>query len=123
MHGPFEGIYVRQTLTEAGVRAAMPAPQACPDMVEVCTARYLARTQATVEPYFILQKAGGFAAGDPRGVAFVKERVAAGAAQLRDLVVAAWVASAQGSVGYPPISVDQVVNHGVDPYDALFGED
>ena len=123
VHGPFEGIYVRQTLTEAAVRAAMPAPQACPDSIETCTARYLATTQATVEPYFILQKAGGFAPGDPRGVAYARERVAAGAAQLRDMVVAAWAASAQGSVGYPPITVDQVVNHGVDPYDALFGDD
>ncbi len=123
VHGPFEGIYVRQNLTEAAVRAAMPAPQACPDAIEVCTARYLATTQATVEPYFILQKAGGFAPGDARGVAYARQRVAAGAAQLRDMVVAAWVASAQGVVGYPPITVDQVVNHGVDPYDALFGED
>ena len=123
VHAPFEGIYVRQTLTLDRVRAAMPAARACPDVIEVCTARYLARTQSTVEPYFILQKAGGFAPGDPRGVAFVKDRVAAGAAQLRDMVVAAWAASAQGSVGYPPISVDQVVNHGLDPFDALFGED
>ena len=123
VHAPFEGIYVRQSLTEDSVRGAMPAAQACPDAVEVCTARYLGATLATFEPYFILQKAGGFAPGDPRGVAFVRDRVAAGAAQLRDMVAAAWVASAQGAVGYPPITVDQVVNHGLDPYDALYGED
>ena len=123
VHAPFEGVYVRQTLTRDSVRAAMPAAQTCAYVVEVCTARYLARTQSTVAPYFILQNAGGFAAGDRRGVAFVKDRVAAGAAQLRDMVVAAWAASAQASVGYPPITVDQVVNHGLDPYDALYGED
>ena len=46
-----------------------------------------------------------------------------GCLALAVLVAAAWVASAQGAVGYPPITVDQVVNHGLDPYDALYGED
>jgi hypothetical protein len=123
VHSPFEGVYVRQNLTEVGVRAAMPAPQACTDPIETCTARYLIVTQATVEPYFILQKAGGFAPGDKRGVAYATERVAAGAAALRDMVISAWAASAHASVGYPAITVDQVVSGGLDPYEALFGDD
>ena len=123
VHSPFEGAYVHQNLNVATVRAALPGPQTCPDAIEVCTARYLAATEASVTPYYSLQKAGGFAPGDARGVDFAKARVAAGAAELRDLVVAAWTASALASAGYPVITVDQVVNHGLDPYDALFGED
>ena len=66
---------------------------------------------------------GGLAGTDPPGRAFTVQRVAAGAAALRDLTVAAWEASAHGSFGYPPLTVDQVVREGVDPYDALYGDD
>jgi hypothetical protein len=119
---PFEGDYVHRNVTAGQVRAAMTAPSPCEEPIEVCTSRYLAATAATVEPYFKLQKAGGFAGADPRGQAFVRERVAAGAAALRDFVTTAWRASAKGSIGYPAITVDQVVG-GVDPYDALYGDD
>ncbi len=123
VHGPFEGAFVRSNVDELAVLVAMPSPNTCADPIEVCTARYLTATWATVEPFYALEQAGGFKPGDPRGKAFAVERVAAGAAALRDLVVMAWHASANGQIGYPAITVDQVVNHGVDPYDALFGDD
>ena len=77
---------------------------------------------ATVEPFFVLQKAGGFVGPDPRGVAFATERVAAGADELRDLILSAWNASATMSVGYPAITLDQVNTGGVDACDPLYGE-
>jgi hypothetical protein len=124
IHAPFEGAFVRDNVTLDAVRAAMKPAEPCADTIEVCTAQYLAATNATVEPLYALWKAGGFTGADPaRGRAFATDRVAAGADELRDLVVAAWAASASGSVGYPPITVQQVVKDGVDPYDALYGED
>jgi hypothetical protein len=123
VHGPFEGAFVRQYVGPEAVRAAMAPPNPCAAPIEACTAQYLAATLASVEPFYALQKAGGFAGGDARGRAFAAARLAAAADELRDLTVAAWAASAQASVGYPAVTVEQVVKGGVDPYDVLFGED
>jgi hypothetical protein len=123
VHSVFEGDYVRRNVTADQVKAAMPPSDPCEEAIEVCTARYLAATLATVEPYYALQKAGGFIGDDPRGKLYANARVAAGAAALRDFVVTAWRSSASGSVGYPAVTVDQVVNAGVDPFDAIYGQD
>ncbi len=124
VHAPFEGAFVRAHVGADQVRAAMRAPSPCAVAIEACVARYLAVTAASVEPFYALQKTGAFAGADPaRGEAFAAERLAAAADELRDLTIAAWTASAQGAVGYPPISVDQVVKGGADPYDLLYGED
>jgi hypothetical protein len=123
VHAGFEGDLVRRVVDADQVRAAMPAPSPCEGPIEACVARYLAATNATVTPYFELQKAGGFSGADPRGPSFVRERVGAGAAALRDFTLAAWRASARASVGYPAITVEEVVAGKADPYDALYGED
>jgi hypothetical protein len=123
VHMAFEGEYVHRFVSLEQAFAAMAPSKPCEDAIEVCTARYLAATQATVEPYFALRKAGGFVGGDSRGQVFARERVAAGAAALRDFIISAWRASAHASVGYPALSVDQVVNHGADPFEALYGDD
>jgi hypothetical protein len=122
VHVPYEGAFVRQFVSEEAVRAAMPPLRPCP-AIQACTARYLSETAATVIPFYEMQKAGGLTGPEPAGRAFTVQRVAAGAAALRDLTVAAWQASAHGSVGYPAITVDQVIQGGIDPYDALYGED
>ena len=122
VHGPFEGAFVHQNLTLASVEAALPPPAACRALIEVCTAQYLDATEASVVPFYELQKAGGFVGSDPRGVAFANQRVAAGAAELRDLTIKAWAASAHASAGYPAITVDQALA-GVDAYAALYATD
>jgi hypothetical protein len=122
VHVPFEGPFVRQFVSEDAVRAAMPAPRPCP-AIEACTVQYLTETAATVIPFYKMQKTGGMIGTDPAGRAFTVERVAAGAAALRDMTVSAWEASAHGSIGYPPLTVDQVVREGIDPYEALIGDD
>jgi len=122
VHGPFEGAFVRQNLTLASVEAVLPSATACRELIEVCTAHYLETTEASVIPFYELQKAGGFVGSDPRGVAFANARVAAGAAELRDLTVKAWIASTHGSAGYPAVTVDQV-KAGADAYGPLYAED
>ena len=122
VHVPYEGDFVRRFVTLKAVRAGMAPPKACA-AIETCAADYLAQTNASIIPFYEMQKSGGLNGADPAGRAFTVERVAAGAAELRDLTVAAWAASAKGAIGYPAITVDQVVNGGLDPYDALYGED
>ena len=122
IHVPWEGLFVRHFVTLEAVKAAMTPLKGC-EAIEVCTTEYLAKTASTVIPFYEMQKAGGLLGDHPAGVAFTVERVAAGASELRDLTVAAWNASAHASLGYPEIRVDDVVRGGVDPYDALYGDD
>lgn len=122
-HGMFEGEYVRRHVTLPTVEAAMPAPADCACPVERRTALYLGQTLAQVVPFYRLEKAGGFAEGDSRGVAFAIERLGAGAGELRDLTVLAWRESANARVGWPAVSVADVEAGRVDPWDSLIGLD
>jgi hypothetical protein len=124
VHGPFEGAYVRDNVKLEAVRAAMPAPRACAAAIDVCTVQYLTATEATVVPFYELQKAGAFAGPTPKGVAFATERVAAGAAEVRDLTAAAWAASAAMPIGHTqPITAADVASGKADAWDDLYGDD
>ena len=121
VHAPFEGPFVRANVGEDDARARMSPFQACGCPIEARTARYLQRTYAQVIPFYALEKAGGLADGDARGKAFAAERIAAGASELRDLVVEAWRASAYGTVGYPPTQVREVEAGRSPAYELLHG--
>jgi hypothetical protein len=55
---------------------------------------YLRHSNSLVEKTYQLEKTGGFnGTGTPESVAFLDERLAAGAIELRDLVYTAWVKS------------------------------
>ena len=110
-------------MTAQAVRAKMPKPGDCRCEIEARASAYLAQTYAQVLPFYRLEKAGAFMGPDPRGVAFATERVAAGAAELRDLIVAAWNASASGSVGYPATPVAEIEAGQADVYTLLYGDD
>jgi hypothetical protein len=123
VHGPFEGAFVRDYVVQARVVARM-SPLRVPDgPAEPQVAAYLQATTRQVEPFYALEKAGGFRPADPRGVAFATERLAEGASMLRDLIVAAWRDSADQKVGWSPIRVADVLAGKVDPYDALYQVD
>lgn len=123
VHAPFEGAFVRGYVSADAVRAAMAPYHACQCPIEARTATYLTATQATVVPFYALEKAGGFLNGDPRGQAFIAGRLAAGASELRDLLEDAWRASATAAVGWPAIKVADVEAGKIDPFDSLFGLD
>lgn len=123
VHAPFEGAFVRGFVTMAMVRAHMAPLRDCGCPIEKRTADYLSATGKQTEPFYQLQKAGGFVDGDARGRAFAAERLAAGADELRDLIVLAWRVSAQGDAGWPAAKVADVEAGRVDPYDSLLGVD
>ena len=89
--------------------------------IEKHAADYLAATAALVVPFYEMEKAGGLKPGDPRGTALAVQQIAVGASELRDLIADAWQVSATQSLGYPAISVADVVAGRVDPYPALYG--
>jgi hypothetical protein len=123
LHTPFEGPYVQQHLTLASVQAAMPPPASCAP-IAACTAAYLGRTASYVQPLYALWGAGEFARATPRATAFATERVAAGAGALRDMIVAAWAASGDATVGYKPDITVKAAEAGAPvPLAALYGDD
>ncbi|AQR61077.1 S1/P1 Nuclease [Brevundimonas sp. LM2] len=122
-HAMFEGAFTRRSTRLDAVEAAMPAPALDGFDLRARTAAYLTRTHATVTPFYELEKAGGFADSDPRGTAFATERLAAGAAELRDLIILAWRDAGTQSVGWPVIKVAEVEAGGADPWLAMAGED
>ena len=123
VHAFVEGAFVRDFVSVQPVRADMAPYRDCACQIDGRAAAYLAATNRQVEPFYELYKAGGFLGGDRRGRAFVAERLAAGAAELRDEVAGAWRASAAGQVGWPAVAVADVEGGKLDPFDSLYGAD
>jgi hypothetical protein len=124
VHSPWEGAYVRQFVTPAGVSAGMRPFTDCNCPMEQRVGAYLTDDTNAVVPFYELQKAGAFQPGVAKGVAFTTARVAAGAAELRDEIVLAWRASATAKVGYQPaVTVPDAEAGKVDPYLSLYGDD
>jgi hypothetical protein len=123
VHAPFEGAFVRDNASPAAVRRPMRPYAACACPVQASTVRFLQDSAAKVEPLYQLWGEGGFRGNDPRGRDFVVERLADGASQLRDMVVDAWRASAEASVGYPPVKVRTIEQSGRAPFDVIYGRE
>jgi hypothetical protein len=123
IHGPFESEFVFENVRPAAVRAHMAPLKDCNCPIEQRAPDYLLATARFVVPLYELEKAGGLAAGDPRGIEFATERLAVGASELRDLIADAWEMSVRASVGWPAVKVEDVLAGRVDPYDNLYGKD
>jgi hypothetical protein len=123
VHAYFEGAFVRDYLDAQDVHAVMKPYADCHCPIEKRAAAYLATTNTEVIPFYRLQKAGAFVSGSERGREFTAQRLAAGADELRDEIIDAWRASAQGSVGYPELKVRDILAGKVDPFDSLYGLD
>lgn len=123
LHGPFESDLVQASVTRGMVQAKVSPLKPVAGPLEKHTADYLAATGALVVPFYEMEKAGGLAPGDPRGVGLAVQQIAVGASELRDLIADAWRVSATQTVGWRPVSVADVVAGRVDPYPALYGID
>ena len=96
IHAQFESDFVRANVrAEKDIAPLIPnKPGVYGDVFDQYVG-YLRATNAKVEETYRLEKTGAFTgAGTPEGKAFVNERVAAGATELRDLIYTAWVRSA-----------------------------
>ena len=122
-HGAFEGAFTARVARLDAVEAAMTAPALDGFDLRARVPAYLRTTLAEVLPFFRLEKAGGFAEGDARGRDFAIARLAAGASELRDLIVLAWRDSADDEIGWPKVSVAEVEAGTADPWLAMYGDD
>lgn len=123
LHGPFESDLVKNTVRARDVEAGMAPLRLCGCSPEQRTVDYILAGAKFIIPFYELEKAGGLGQGDPRGPAFATERLAAGASELRDVIVEAWRASAEAKVGWRPVAVADVLSGKVDPYPNLYGID
>lgn len=106
LHSKFESAFVHANITEADMAPLMAPYRDCACTIDVRTADYLMTSLGFVAQTFRLDKDHAFdppaagAAVNPDAKAFAAARLAAGAAELRDMVVDAWRASATAKVGY-----------------------
>lgn len=127
-HGAFEGGFIRRNARLDAVEAAMPAPNLDGFEMRARMATYLNATLAEVIPFYRLEKTGAFAADAEgavlaTGAEFATARLAAGAAELRDLITLAWRAAGEQSIGWPAVKVAEVEAGTADPWLAMIGED
>lgn len=124
LHWRFEGRFVSANLTESDVAPLIAPPRDCACAIEARTADYLVTTQSFVVQVFRMEKAHAFdgtAADDTK--AFVAARIAAGAAELRDMAVAAWVDSGKIKVGYPAAPVADYESGAADALKMMRGDE
>ena len=123
LHAFFEGQFVRQFVDRAAVVAAVRPYRDCACSIEDRTRTYLLETRAQIEPLYQLELAGAFKNATPEGRAFAAQRLAAGASELRDMIVDAWNASVDATVGYPERRVRDIEAGTVVLTRAMFGAD
>jgi hypothetical protein len=119
IHAKFESDFVNaHTSAEAAlshIGPYVPAPGPVLPRVEA----YLAQTNSFVPEVYQLEGAGAFDAATPQAVNFTLDRLAAGAKMMRDLIADAYAESANTKVGYPAISVQDVLSGKVTPTQGL----
>ncbi|GAC1426445.1 MAG: nuclease [Acidobacteriaceae bacterium] len=96
IHALFESDFVQAAVKESDVAPLVKAAKVTVlgDVFEEYM-KYLRHTNTLVEKTYQLEKAGAFAGvGTPAGKQFAQEQLAAGAAELRDVIYTAWVKSA-----------------------------
>lgn len=118
IHSFFETDFVDRYETLANVAplaAAIPrrpAPEGAPisqRTMQNAIALYLRMTNEQVPQVYQLYAAGSLQNGSPNAVRFVGERLAQGAAELRDLVTWAWDDSLNVKIGYPQHTVRSLI--------------
>jgi hypothetical protein len=102
IHALFESDFVRANVkaTDVAPLVAATKPVVMHDVFNDYMA-YLRHSNTLVEQTYQLEKAGAFTgAGTPAGKAFVDQQLAAGTAELRDMIYTAWVKSAEPVPAY-----------------------
>ncbi len=121
VHARFETALVRAVATEDLVFARVGAPRVSRDPLLAQVGAYLATTESFVPAVYRLEAAGGIDAASPAARTLVLDRLAAGAAEMRDLIVEAWAASGEAKVGYPGAAVRDIESGAVAPSRANVG--
>jgi hypothetical protein len=123
LHALFEGSFVRNAVSAEDVLAALPVHRDCRCTIQKRVMDYLSTSQKEVVTLYKIEKSGGFDGAHDSGKQFATERLAAGASELRDMVVDAWHRSAVVSVGFPPIPVADIESGKANALGSLQGLD
>ncbi|HWM61959.1 MAG TPA: hypothetical protein VNN98_07395 [Rhizomicrobium sp.] len=100
LHAKFESDFVNANITEKDVAAVLRPYGGCGCTIQQQTQNYLLATAAQVVPTYELEKAGAFDSATPAAKEFAAQRIAEGAAMLRDMVTDAWQAAGAATLGY-----------------------
>ncbi|HEX8569074.1 MAG TPA: S1/P1 Nuclease [Caulobacteraceae bacterium] len=122
-HSMFEGAFVRANVNLQDVRGRMKPAQPCVGWPEPCVRDYLKASNTHLVPFYAMEKAGAFRGATPQAREFTAERLAVGASALRDMVADAWTISRDVTVGWSPVSIQQIESGEVDAWVALQGKD
>jgi len=115
-HAKFEEVFVDANITDADVAAKLRPYRACACTIQQHVQDYLAASWSLVVKSYELEKSGALDTATPASKAFVAERLAEGASQLRDLVTDAWEESAKSTLGYRnPMTVADLESGKADP--------
>ncbi len=123
VHVPYEGTYVAAAVSAAAVRGALPAARPLTRAAERETGAWLEAQSLAWRTWYRMEADGAFKPGDARGAAYTAQRLGVAAGMLRDIIGAAWTASAMGEVNYPVVSVRDLESGRADAYAALHGVD
>ena len=108
LHAQFEGAFVKSNVKRDAVKAATVPYRACTCSIWDRMRSLLLASQAQVVPLYELEQKGAFVDGNPAGIAFATARLADSASVLRDMIVDAWRASEDMTVGYPVIPLRDI---------------
>jgi hypothetical protein len=116
LHAKFESDFVNAHIREQDVAAALRPYRDCGCAIQERTQVYLAASQSELLPLYRLEKVGGFDTATPEAKRFAVQRIAEGAAMLRDLVTDAWRESGKAALGFrTKVSVIDLEAGRVDP--------
>ena len=123
LHALVDSVVARSRIAEKDVTPYLTTYRDCRCTIQRRTADYLTATQEFVVRLYQIEKSDGFAGNSENSKIFVARRLAAGASELRDMIVDAWHRSAEISIGSPPIEVRDLESGEINGYDALRGTD
>jgi hypothetical protein len=104
----YQSTFVRAHINRADVKREIAPYHACTCTIWDRMRAVILDGHRAVIPLFELEKQGGLRGDAKAGIAFTNARLASGATAVRDMVVDAWRASANASVGYPMISIRDI---------------
>ena len=114
-HAKFETAFVSAHESADTVLPLIAAHMATNVPIMTMVGMYLTATNSHVADTYRLEQAGAFDAATPAAVQFTAARLADGAQMLRDLIVDAYIDSADMKVGYPGVLVRDVESGAVAP--------
>jgi hypothetical protein len=111
-HIRWEDRFVQANVKRAAIAAGMAPFRDCKCPLFQRVEDFLAGSLTQVAPLFAIETKTPFpvapAGASAEQVAFATQRLSRAASEVRDLIVLAWRASAQGNVGYPVIPVADI---------------